>query len=200
MGLGGEQRASFHGSAGTSVAARHGVAVFACAGCIFVAGCAASGPVAELGPLPNEVTVGARLTTAAQPDLRQLRNLAAAGYRTVIHIVARAALSDTEEEARILAAQGIRYERIAVDPENLSRDDQTAFSTAMTAAEFDKVLVHCELNVLASAFVAMHRLALDPRDGDAVRDDLLRLGVPRGAVLRFIVQRMSELNLAPWDL
>ncbi len=146
--------------------------------------------------LPNQVVIGPRLTTAGQPSLEQLRQLRAHGYDVVLHVTSQLSPRGVDAEASVVAAQGIRYVRVGVDSRALTEEDQRLVSRSLDGASTQKVLVRCDLNLLASALVFVYRVADRGEDLQRARVELELAGVPRGPVLQFIEQRLSAVGLS----
>jgi len=109
-----------------------------------------------LNSIYNHRAIDERLGSSGQPSVKQLGDIAAAGYTTVINLALhddpRYALPD---EAGTVAALGMRYVHIPVQFGTPTRGDLKAFFDAMDAHRNDKVWVHCAANMRVSAFLGL---------------------------------------------
>jgi protein tyrosine phosphatase (PTP) superfamily phosphohydrolase (DUF442 family) len=160
-----------------------------------VAACATRAPATSPLMLVNQVRAGPRIVTAGQPTVEQLWRLREAGVSTVLHIRSVTPSTQVLEEQAVIEAQGLRYVAVTVDPNALSVNDQRAVFAVLDVASQGQVLVHCDLNVLASAFVFLHRVLVGHEDLRDARGDLERMNPPPPAVRQFIEERLREAGL-----
>jgi len=185
-------------SAGVWRGRRVSVTLGLCGGLIALLGTACTSPGPAPTPLQfvNQVRVSPRLVTAGQPTLDQLRHLREAGVDVVLHIRSGTEPAPLAEEPALVQAQGIRYFAVAVDPNALTVGDQRAVFAVLGSVPDASVLVHCEMNILAAAFVFLHRVLVGHEDQRPARADLERMNLPPPAVRRFIEERLREAGLA----
>lgn len=99
------------------------------------------------------------LCTSGQPTVAQLREIAAAGFKTVINL----ALHDDPryslpDEAGTVKSLGMSYIHIPVQFSTPTRKDLLDFFAAMKASEGQKIWVHCAANIRVSAFLGLYRV------------------------------------------
>jgi protein tyrosine phosphatase (PTP) superfamily phosphohydrolase (DUF442 family) len=97
------------------------------------------------------------LASSGQPDERQLAEIAAHGYSTVInlglHDDPRYALPDERGTVEVL---GMAYLHIPVQFTAPTREDLARFCTAMAAQQTAKTWVHCAANKRVSVFLGLY--------------------------------------------
>jgi ribosomal protein L11 methyltransferase len=101
---------------------------------------------------------GPLLTSAGQPQPPHFPVLAQAGYQAVINLAMPTSPNFLPEEATLCAQAGLNYTAIPVPFDAPTPQHARAFLDRMRALEGRKVLVHCALNLRASAFVFLHRV------------------------------------------
>jgi uncharacterized protein (TIGR01244 family) len=113
---------------------------------------------ADHEPPRNFVALDDRLATAGQPSGPQLAALAGQGFELIVNLAplgSYGALADEEQQVR---RAGMGYVHIPVDFERPTRRDFDAFRRVLQAHAGRKILVHCQLNMRASAFAFLYRV------------------------------------------
>ncbi len=99
------------------------------------------------------------IATSGQPREEHFRDIAAAGYTTVVnlglHDDRRYALPD---EAGTVAGLGMHYVHIPVRFDNPTELDLVAFMDAMQNRAGEKMWVHCAANMRVTAFLGLYRV------------------------------------------
>ena len=98
---------------------------------------------------PMTATIG----TGGQPTARQLADVAAAGYTTVINLAMHNSDNALRDEGSIVASLGMDYVHIPVPFEAPSAAHLRRFTRIMAACDGDKTFVHCAVNMRVSAFL-----------------------------------------------
>lgn len=147
--------------------------------------CAGNGP-ADSGPPANFVQVSGRIDTAGQPGREWLRSAGSAGYRTVINLAPPGSDGSVPDEGEILENAGVNYVNIPVDWSNPTADDFDRFRAALAASAPDRVLVHCQINMRASAFTFLYRVIEEDADPETAWSRVTDVWVPEGQWRRFI--------------
>lgn len=158
-------------------------------------GCAHPQKLVHAGRLPNAVVIDANLTTSAQPSVEQLRALSSDGFRAVLQIGLLASVPPVTDEAQVIAGQGMVYARILVSPDNPTRDDLIKVAAFMRSQQSRRLLVHCDVNVLASTFVFLYRITELHDDVVVALNDLRAAWQPHGPMRHFIEQILAEHQL-----
>ena len=99
-----------------------------------------------------------KLSSSGMPTVDQMKSVADAGVDLVInlapHDVPDAILNETE----LVESLGMEYINIPVNWNTPTRDGLHVFMDAMDRNQDKKILVHCEANFRASAFITMYRI------------------------------------------
>ena len=99
-----------------------------------------------------------KLSSSGMPTAEQMKELADAGVKVVINLALTTSPGALPDEASLVESLGMKYIHIPVEwnsPTNQNLDD---FFTAMNEHKQEKVLVHCQANYRASAFVMLYRV------------------------------------------
>jgi protein tyrosine phosphatase (PTP) superfamily phosphohydrolase (DUF442 family) len=109
------------------------------------------------------------LSSSGMPTADQLKDVAVAGVQLVINLAPHDAPNAIPEEARLVESLGMEYINIPITWRAPEVDGLTRFLNEMDAHAGKKILVHCEANYRASAFVMLHRvLRLGWNKADAI--------------------------------
>ena len=147
--------------------------------------CAGSDPV-DGDPPANFVQVSGRIDTSGQPGREWLRSAGSAGYRTVINLAPPESDGSIADERKLLEEAGVNYVNIPVDWSNPTADDFDRFRAALAASAPDRVLVHCQINMRASAFTFLYRVIEEDTDPETAWSRVTDIWVPEGQWRRFI--------------
>jgi uncharacterized protein (TIGR01244 family) len=157
---------------------------------------ACAGRTPENGGRPvNFVQASDRIDTAGQPGRAWLQSAGAAGYRTVISLTPPGSDGTVADEKEILAAAGVEYVNIPVDWSDPGDDDFDRFRAALAASAPGRALVHCQLNMRASAFTFLYRVIEEDADPEDAWTRVTDVWFPEGRWRRFIeatLQRHGE--------
>jgi len=151
---------------------------FARAALLFIALCAFA--QAQKLTLPNEVVISDRLVTSGQPSAAALATLQANGFQAVIDLAPPTVANAVRDEGAILERQGIAYINIPVEFDNPSQADFETFIGSMAAMGNRKVLVHCQVNMRASAFVFLYRVIVMKEEPAKAYGAVSRIWSPTG--------------------
>jgi protein tyrosine phosphatase (PTP) superfamily phosphohydrolase (DUF442 family) len=106
--------------------------------------------------IKNFIQVSDDLGTAGQPSEDQLREVAEAGYETVINLGLLDPRYCLADEAGLVSTLGLEYHHISVDFKEPQASDLDAFFSLMDAHRGRKIFVHCAANYRVSSFVALY--------------------------------------------
>jgi ribosomal protein L11 methyltransferase len=134
--------------------------------------------------------VDARIATAGQPRPEHFEQLAQQGFEAVINLAMPSSPNFLADEDALCTRTGMRYRHLPVpfDAPQIAHVD--AFRAAMRELAGRKVLVHCALNMRASAFVFLHRVLDLGAIPQAASQDMLEVWQPHGpwrALIRELV-------------
>ena len=86
----------------------------------------------------------------------------------------------------LIAKTGISYLNIPVDFKNPSYDDFELFSNILKQSASRRVLVHCQVNKLASVFTFLYRVIHEGVSPDSAWANVTSIWVPDAAWIDFI--------------
>ena len=99
-----------------------------------------------------------KLSSSGMPTPGQLKSAAEAGVQVVINLATDKSEGAIPDEGSIVTELGMDYIHIPVDWNHPTRQDLDRFMDAMQEHARENVLVHCQANYRATAFVALHRI------------------------------------------
>ena len=143
----------------------------------------------------NHVVIGERIHTAGQPSAEALESLADHGFELVVNLAPPTVPNAVAEEAALVAAAGAEYVNIPVNWQQPTTADFDRFSEVMNGAREKKVLVHCQLNMRASAFTFLYRVVHEGVAPEAAFTDLSRVWVPRDQWAEFVNTTLAEHDI-----
>ena len=153
----------------------------------------ACGHAAEPGELAvNYVAATDRLHTAGQPDADTLAGLADQGFELVINLAPPSNQGAVPNEGKLVAEDGPTYVNIPVDWQQPTYADFELFSAVMSGARERKVLVHCQLNMRASAFTFLYRVVHEGVPPDEAMQALTAVWVPRDQWATFVAMVLER--------
>ena len=116
----------------------------------------------------NFLQLSENLFTGGMPKAEQLTDAPKHGVQVVINLAPHDAQDALANETELAASSGMKYINIPVNWSTPTKDGLDKFMDAMDEHKDKIILVHCEANFRASAFVAMYRiLRLRWKDEDA---------------------------------
>jgi protein tyrosine phosphatase (PTP) superfamily phosphohydrolase (DUF442 family) len=127
---------------------------------------------------PNLVVIGPKLVTSGQPSAESLAALKANGFEAVVSLAPPTVPDAVRDEALIVGRQGIIFVNLPIRGDGPTEADYEAFSGVMRALGSRKVLVHCQVNMRASAFVFLYRAVALHDDPRAAYDAVSRIWSP----------------------
>ena len=109
------------------------------------------------------------LSSSGMPTADQMKEVAEAGVQLVINLAPHDAPNAIPNEDELVNSLGMEYINIPVTWRAPESEALTRFMKEMDAHAGKKILVHCEANYRASAFVMMYRvLRLGWNKADAI--------------------------------
>lgn len=173
----------------------------ALAGVLAALGAAAAMPAEPPTPVagivaPNVHVVSPLLVTAGQPDRASLQRLKAEGYAAVISLAPGNTADAVADEAAILQAQGVEFVHIPIPWQAPEAQHLDAMATAMQRLKGRKVLVHCQMNMRASAVTFLYRTIHEKEDPAAAWADVKQVWTPKDQWARFIDAQLRANGVA----
>jgi len=144
---------------------------------------------------PNVVPISARLVTSGQPTAEGLSRLSADGFGAVIYLAPPTVSDAVPGEADIVRRQGMEFINIPIDFRNPTTADFDAFVAAMNRLGDRKVLVHCQVNMRASAMTFLYRVIVAGEKPEPAYESVARVWSPQGPWKRFIVTQLRKAGI-----
>ena len=112
-----------------------------------------------LASIYNYRAVTKWMSTSGQPTLRELANVAAAGFSTIINLgVDYDSLFDFGFERAAVISLGLRYVYIPVAFSAPTEWDLLEFFAELDARRHEKLWIHCATNRRVSVFLCLYRI------------------------------------------
>ena len=134
----------------------------------------------------NYVAATERLHTAGQPDAAMLATLGDKGFGLVVNLAPPQNQGAVPEEGKLIAEHGPVYINIPVNWQKPTYEDFALFSAVMDGARDRKVLVHCQLNMRASAFTFLYRVVNEHVPPEEAFKALSAVWIPRDQWADFV--------------
>lgn len=151
----------------------------------------ATSAVAQKAP-PNLVVISERLTTSGQPSAEWLRTLKANGFDAVIYLAPPTVDDAVRDEHAIVGGQGLAFINIPVDWHHPSPRDFELLVATLRALHDRKVLVHCQINLRASAMTFLYRTIALKEDPERAYEAVSRVWKPDATWSRFIQSQLER--------
>jgi protein tyrosine phosphatase (PTP) superfamily phosphohydrolase (DUF442 family) len=147
-----------------------------------------SAPAAPIAGIvaPNVRVISPLLVTAGQPDRASLLRLKAEGYAAVISLAPGNTADAVADQAEILAAQGVEFVHIPIPWQTPEAKHLEAMAAAMQRLKGRKVLVHCQMNMRASALAFLYRTIYGKEDPAQAWGDVKALWTPTNQWAEFV--------------
>jgi protein tyrosine phosphatase (PTP) superfamily phosphohydrolase (DUF442 family) len=144
----------------------------------------------------NYVAATDRLHTAGQPDAATLSTLAEQGFELVVNLAPPNNQGAVADEGKLVAEDGPTYVNIPVNWQKPTYEDFELFSAVMNGARDRKVLVHCQLNMRASAFTFLYRVIHEQTPPEQAMEALRAVWIPRDQWATFTADVLKRNNIA----
>jgi len=145
----------------------------------------------------NYIEYSSQLSSSGQPTEAQFPMLAKAGFERVFYLAFAdddGALANEDRVARDLGMQFVQLPVVWAKPELRDFD---MFAAAMAQNEFQKTLVHCQLNWRASSFVFLYRVLYQGVAMDDAFLDMRSVWSPSKAWQDFIFSVLAAHQVSP---
>lgn len=127
----------------------------------------------------NYIQLTEKIGTSGQPTREQFRQIADAGYTSVINLAMPDSDHAIADEGAVVSALGLKYLHLPVPWDDPTAGHLKSFMRLMTALEGEKVWVHCAANYRVSAFM-YHYLRMEKGwDDEAARNPQLQRWEPK---------------------
>ena len=106
----------------------------------------------------NFLSLSEKLFTGGMPKAEQLKDAAQRGVNLVINLAPHAVLDALPGESELVTSLGMQYINIPVIWNTPTKDGLDRFMDVMDENKDKTILVHCQANFRATAFVALYRI------------------------------------------
>ncbi|HSL27676.1 MAG TPA: protein tyrosine phosphatase family protein [Anaerolineales bacterium] len=106
----------------------------------------------------NFLTLSEDLFTGGMPTVDQLEDAAQKGVQVVINLAPHDVIDALPNEEQLVTSLGMQYINIPVLWNTPTRDGLDRFMDVMDENKEKKILVHCQANFRATAFMALYRI------------------------------------------
>lgn len=131
-------------------------------------------------------------SSSGQPSARQLKALSAAGFERVVYLAFTDNKTAIESEDRVVKELGMDYLHIPVDFDKPTTDDFEELASVLNRDRNIRTLVHCQINLRASAFSFLYRVIYAGVPMLDAKADLDAIWQPDKTWYRFIVDVLSK--------
>ncbi len=130
---------------------------------------------------PNEVAIDEHWVTAGQPTRAGLQRLKALGFDRVLYLAPSTVSDAVADEPALVRAQGLRFDHVPIPwaAPTLAHVD-AVFAALETWPNRGRGLVHCQVNMRASAMVFLHRVLVRGHDPEQAWTAVGKVWVPEG--------------------
>jgi len=106
----------------------------------------------------NYLLYNEKLSSSGMPTPEQMKSAANAGVELVINLAPHDVPKAIPNERELVESLGMAYINIPVNWDTPTKDGLNIFMDTMDASKGKKILVHCEANFRASAFITIYRI------------------------------------------
>lgn len=135
-------------------------------------------------------------SSSGQPSKEQLKAVANAGFERVIYLAFTDNKTAIESEDRIVKSLGMDYLHIPVDFNQPTLEDFEDFASVLNHDKEVRTLLHCQINLRASAFSFLYRVIYDEVPMTEAKSDLDAIWQPDKVWYRFIVEVLRQHGLS----
>jgi len=145
---------------------------------------------------PNVVVISPHLVTSGQPSRDELRQLGERRFGAVVYLAPPTVADAVPDEPQILREQGVEFVNIPIEFGAPTEADFRAFAATMDRLKGRKVLVHCQVNMRASAMTFLYRAVVLREDPDRAYEAVARVWSPQGPWKALIVAELGRAGIA----
>ena len=145
---------------------------------------------------PNVVEISPRLVTSGQPSAEALAGLKASAFDAVIYLASPTVPDAVRDEQTIVTRQGLTFINIPIKFENPTEDDFEMFASVLAGLGTRKVLVHCQINLRASAMVFLYRVINLKEEPRVAYESVAGVWSPDGRWRRLIEDQLRRHKVA----
>lgn len=153
-------------------------------------------PADELSKIDNYRQYSSYFSSSGQPDAKQLEALSKDGFRRIIYLAFTDNKTAIESEDRVVKSLGMDYVHIPVDFDRPTLDDFEDFASIMNRDRNVRTLLHCQINLRASAFSFLYRVIYGGVAMPEAKSDLDAIWQPDKVWFKFIVDVLKQHGLS----
>ena len=112
------------------------------------------------------------LYSSGMPTEEQMKAVAEAGVNVVINLALTTSQGALSDEDLLVESLGMQYIHIPVEWNNPTKQNLDDFFIAMEEHKDEKMLVHCQANYRATAFITLHRILRQGWEKEAAFRDM----------------------------
>lgn len=135
-------------------------------------------------------------SSSGQPSAGQLEAVSEAGFMRVIYIAFTDNKTAIESEDRVVKSLGMDYLHIPVDFDRPVIDDFEDFAAVLNRDKTIRTLLHCQINLRASAFSFLYRVIYGGVPMLEAKEDLDAIWQPDKTWYAFIVEVLDKNGLS----
>lgn len=135
-------------------------------------------------------------SSSGQPSKKQLKAVADAGFERVIYLAFTDNKTAIESEDRAVKSLGMDYLHIPVDFDQPTARDFEDFASVLNQDKEVRTLLHCQINLRASAFSFLFRVIYGDVPMADAKSDLDAIWQPDKVWYRFIVNVLKQHDLS----
>jgi protein tyrosine phosphatase (PTP) superfamily phosphohydrolase (DUF442 family) len=165
----------------------------------FVVSICASGIACGQAPrliAPNVVEISPRLVTSGQPSAEALAGLKGLAFDAVIYLASPTVPDAVRDEQIIVTRQGLTFINIPIKFESPTEADFEVFASVLDGLGTRKVLVHCQINLRASAMVFLYRVINLKDEPRVAYESVAGVWSPDGRWRRLIEDQLRKHKVA----
>lgn len=123
----------------------------------------------------NFLALSETLFTGGMPKADQLSDAARHGVQVVINLAPHTVLDALPNEGDLVTSLGMQYINIPVIWNTPTRDGLDRFMDVMEENKDKKILVHCQANFRATAFMALYRILRKGWNADDATEGMYKI-------------------------
>jgi protein tyrosine phosphatase (PTP) superfamily phosphohydrolase (DUF442 family) len=144
----------------------------------------------------NVIEVSENLVTAGQPTAESLAELSKLGFKAVINLAPPTVADAVSNESQIITDQGMAFVNIPVLWSKPTEEDFQSFAETMKRFQGQKVLVHCQANMRASAMTFLYRVIVNKENPAIAYETLLKVWTPKDQWKELINTQLKKAHIA----
>jgi len=116
--------------------------------------------------IPNAVMVSDRILAGGQPDEAQLRQAAAAGFKTIVNLRGAGETGSLDNEAELVGSLNMKYVAIPIaGATGLNAESARKLADSLAGSEALPAMVHCASGNRVGYLFALKAFVVDGLDG-----------------------------------